>query len=131
MFTRSILVASLLFGITQIVPTPSYATSAYHRIRINFAFNSSAYPDKQLKGYNLYAAGKLICEKPASTEIKPIDCTVKLVDGTYPFTLAVAFKDGTSTAQSAPFKFALNDKTALPRIDAIISRLLLLKGDRN
>jgi len=127
MYIRTFLVASFLIGVMHIAPAQSFAISAYHRIAINFAFDSSAVPDKQLKGYRLFASGKLICEKAATAEVKPLECTVKLVDGTYPFTLAVAFQDGTATAQSPPFKFTLNDATALPRIDTIINGFLLFK----
>ena len=130
MYIRTFLVTLFLIAILQIVPAQSFATSAYHRIAINFSFDSSSVPNKELKGYRLYASGKTICEKAATVEPKPLNCTVKLIDGTYPFTLSVTFQDGTETAQSPPFEFTLSEATALPRIDTIIQSLLLFKKDR-
>lgn len=122
----------------NLIPYQTLATVSSHKLEIEFSFDSSS-PGKEVKGYRLFASGKLVCEQAATEEAKPLICYIRIADGTYPFTLSVAFKDDTESAQSPPFLFTLDSKTVvddsatdeITDVDDIVQSLGILSGKNN
>ena len=102
----------LLLLVLLVVPCPLSA-AVTHLLEINFSFDSSAVPDKHISSYKLFASSNPVCEQAASSTPAPLVCLISLAEGTYPFTLSVAFTDGTETPQSPPFLFTLGEGTAI------------------
>ena len=106
----------LLFSLFLLLFTPVISSAAVtHTLEIRFAFTPSEDPAKQITGYNVYKEGeKVTCENESDPDASSITCNFYSPDGTFNFTLAALYSDGTESPFSPPFPFTIDTTTVTP-----------------
>jgi len=83
-----------------------------YSVHIQFHYNTSAVPDKQVFGYNLYKDGSEVCTvRHIESEVQDFECSFESSGGSSSFTLTALFYDRTESPHSAPFSLFLVDES--------------------
>lgn len=81
-------------------------------LEIEFSFTAPTDPAQQVLGYRLYNEGEQVCDSNDHNTNK-ITCDIFTEDGTFIFTLAAYYFDGTESLLSPSFPFTINS-TSVP-----------------
>jgi PKD repeat protein len=100
------------------VPCTSHAVPTDYQIQVNFSFNPPPDYHKQVLAYRLFQDSQFACES-IPTETLMLDCTISSEPGTYSFTLAALYNDGSLSPHSPPFPFTFAN--ASPELAALIT----------
>ncbi len=111
----SFFIALLLWGLE-----PSEVHGGQYDIQVDFAFDSTADPDKQVSGYRLYQEGNPACDSN-SYDLASMTCLIASEPGTYNFTMSALYSDGSESPQSLPFPFTINQETPVIPLVAHLS----------
>lgn len=91
--------------LTLCISTISFGAE-YHTMEIDFSFTAPENTARQLLGYRLFKEEEQVCETKDPSAAK-IACTFLTEDGTFDFTLAAYYSDGTESPPSPPFPFTI------------------------
>ncbi len=80
-------------------------------MEIDFSFSSPNDPARQLLGYRLFEEGRQVCETN-DPSVSRISCSFLTENGTFNFTLAAYYSDGTESPPSPPFPFRIVSTTS-------------------
>ncbi len=86
------------------------AQAGQYDIQVDFTFDSTADPSKQVVGYRLYQQGNPACDS-SSYDLQSMTCVITSDPGTYNFTMSARYSDQTESPQSTPFPFTINEDT--------------------
>jgi len=108
--------------LTLCFPAISFGAE-YHTMEIDFSFTAD--PARNLQGYRLFEEGKQVCET-TDPSVSKISCAVLTEAGTFNFTLAAYYYDGTQSPPSPPFPVTIVS-TRARQISLIVSNFLIFK----
>ncbi|MBT8363015.1 MAG: PKD domain-containing protein, partial [Deltaproteobacteria bacterium] len=96
-----------------LMPLSGLLLGAQHEVQVEFSFDVNALPNKQIAGYRLFMEGEEICN-PGPVDPQNITCMVNAEDGTYDFTLAARYDDGSLSPHSAAVPFTITSEAPPP-----------------
>ena len=109
---RNVFILFMMVLVGSLIASYGTIQAKEHSIHIQFHYNTSAIPGKQVVGYHLYRDGELICNtSPLGAEIQDFECSFQSPGGHFPFTLTALFSDRTESPHSAPFSLMLIDES--------------------
>jgi len=102
------LLVFLICSLLLIIGIP-LAHAGQYDIQVDFSFDTSSDPGRQVIGYRLYQEETPVCQSD-SGEQKFITCLLVSVPGTFNFTLSALYSDQSESPQSEPFSFTFSDQ---------------------
>jgi len=82
-------------------------------LEVEFAFTAPNTAEQQLLGYRLYQQGAKVCETN-TPGVSTITCDIPTVAGTFDFTLAAYYSNGTESPHSPSFPFTIGSTSSDP-----------------
>lgn len=89
---------------------PGLAGAEERTLVIEYAYTPPELEAEQLKGFKLYQDNVEVCETDV-IDIQEFECSFETAPGTYSYTMAATFEDGSLSPSSPSFMFTIDPPT--------------------